>query len=556
MKRILIPIFFIAVLASCTQEFEELNVLSDELQTNNAKTADGVWISLNNGAYAQKTPEGYIMEGDIILSESQIEALTGSVSRSGFLSDINLRWPYNQVYYSVADNFAKSVELNEAIEHYHQYTHIRFLPKNSLSNNYIEFVNHPTSTFSSLGMLGGKQYINVAGWAQTYSIAHEIGHAIGLIHEQSRFDRDNYIVIHWDNIKDNKENNFTRMTTEDSSISTVTTNYDYESIMHYPSIVSDQNFAVNTELPVITKINGGYIGVNRHLSKEDIIAINNLYPINIEISGDEYCLLPNFIAGYSIWGNIPELATIQWEIYPTNSGTIISGQGTKHIQARITSNDIQYVQAVITYPKTEQVFTKRLNVQASYAPIVSDIEMFKYCQGDGGYTLKAISSDGQAICSWNYEGGNAVFTDLTFPDDASFLDTPSLYKEIYFYTTGIYNITVNASNSYGSSSFTKSGLYVFDSVSSSGFILSPNPVVDKTEVDLTIIDKMRSLKNQYIISVFKEDQLVLYYESEDLNNKLDVSTLQDGEYLVVLEKDGKRTEQKLFVKKTINKQNL
>ena len=61
---------------------------------------------------------------------------------------------------------------------------------------------------------------------------------------------------------------------------------------------------------------------------------------------------------------------------------------------------------------------------------------------------------------------------------------------------------------------------------------------------------------KYIISVFKEDQLVLYYESEDLNNKLDVSTLQDGEYLVVLEKDGKRTEQKLFVKKTINKQNL
>lgn len=61
---------------------------------------------------------------------------------------------------------------------------------------------------------------------------------------------------------------------------------------------------------------------------------------------------------------------------------------------------------------------------------------------------------------------------------------------------------------------------------------------------------------KYIISVFKEDQLVLYYESEDLNNKLDVSTLRDGEYLVVLEKDGKRTEQKLFVKKTINKQNL
>ena len=548
MKRIFIYLFFVFSLISCTQEFESMDFAKIELVEASLKATDEGWLSLNNGTYAQKTPGGYVLEGDIILSEAQIKSLTEPVSRGGYISDINKRWPYGLIYYTVANDFAKLAELNAAIEHYNQYTHIRFVPKNSSSNDYIEFVNHPTSTNSSYGMVGGKQYINVAGWAQTHSIAHEMGHAIGLIHEQSRHDRDNYIVVHWDNIKNDKRHNFDKMTSANSGVSTVTTNYDYESLMHYPSIVTDNNFAINTELPVMTKINGGHIGINYQLSKEDIVTINNLYPIDIEIFGDKYCLLPNCVTEYSVWGNIPELATVQWSMYPANSGTIISGQGTKNVQVRITNDNIQYIQAVITYPRTGQVFTERLNIQASYVPIVSDIELFKYCQGDGGYTLKAVSTDKQANCYWSYEGGQADFSELTFPYDALFLETPSLFKEIYFYTPGIYNITVSASNSYGASSFTKSGLYIYDTVSSSGFILSPNPVVNTEEVNLMIVDKTRIFDNEYIISVYKDNQLVIYLKSCELQNKLDVSTLQDGEYLVVLDKNGTKAEQKLFIK--------
>lgn len=548
MKKIFLPLFFIVTLNSCTQEIEEMN-LANESMTSVTKVDDGKWIPLNNGAYAKKTSEGYVMEGDMILSDMQIEALTDPTSRSGFLSDINKRWPNGKVYYTVADDFAKVDELNQAIEHYNQYTHIRFVPKNSSSNNYVEFINHPTSTDSYVGMIGGKQNIRVASWADDSSIAHEMGHAIGLIHEHSRYDRDDYIVVHWDNIKDDKEYNFAKMTSANSGISNVTTDYDYQSLMHYSSFTASEDFVYDTSLPIMTKTNGDYLWPTYVLSKEDIISINNLYPVNLEITGNKYLLLPDCLTSYRIWANVPELATIQWSIHPANSGSIISGQGSESIETRITSDEIQYVQAVITYPKTGQVFTERFDVHASYAPIVTDIEMFKYWQGDGGYTLRAISTDEQAVCSWSHEGGEAEFTDLTFPDDASFLGLTNLFKEIYFYTPGMYGITVNASNSYGSSSFTKSGLYIYDTVSSSGFVLSPNPVVNTTEVNLTIVDKARSLADEYIISVYKDNQLVLYFESQELQNKLNVNSFEDGEYLVVLEKNGVKSEQKLLIKK-------
>ena len=39
-------------------------------------------------------------------------------------------------------------------------------------------------------------------------VMHEIMHAAGFWHEQSRMDRDNHIEIHWDNIQASAKNNF------------------------------------------------------------------------------------------------------------------------------------------------------------------------------------------------------------------------------------------------------------------------------------------------------------------------------------------------------------
>lgn len=61
---------------------------------------------------------------------------------------------------------------------------------------------------------------------------HEIGHALGVWHEQSRPDRDDYVRILWDNIKTKYQSNFQKF--RHSLIDSFGTPYDYASVMHYP----------------------------------------------------------------------------------------------------------------------------------------------------------------------------------------------------------------------------------------------------------------------------------------------------------------------------------
>ena len=54
---------------------------------------------------------------------------------------------------------------------------------------------------SYVGKKGGKQKISlVDGCFKPKTLKHELMHAIGFYHEQSRTDRDEHVIIHFDNI--------------------------------------------------------------------------------------------------------------------------------------------------------------------------------------------------------------------------------------------------------------------------------------------------------------------------------------------------------------------
>ena len=104
-------------------------------------------------------------------------------------------------------------------------------------------------------------------------LLHEFGHVIGLEHEQSRHDRDQYVEIYSDNIKDGVGHNFRRISSYKKN-----TSYDYYSIMHYPVreyAKNKNNFTIRIRNPENVDIES--IGLSRKLSDDDIAWVNTLY---------------------------------------------------------------------------------------------------------------------------------------------------------------------------------------------------------------------------------------------------------------------------------------
>lgn len=62
-------------------------------------------------------------------------------------------------------------------------------------------------------------------------IIHELMHAIGFVHEQTRPDRDDWVEIVWENIVEGDEDQFQKFPT--GYVQTLGTDYDYASVMHY-----------------------------------------------------------------------------------------------------------------------------------------------------------------------------------------------------------------------------------------------------------------------------------------------------------------------------------
>ena len=92
--------------------------------------------------------------------------------------------------------------------------------------NYI-YVQNGSGNNSYVGMIGGSQVMNIFNWSSVYTIAHEIGHALGLIHEHQRSGRDSYVTINYSYIQSGYEGNFY------IAGSTNYGTYDFDSVMHY-----------------------------------------------------------------------------------------------------------------------------------------------------------------------------------------------------------------------------------------------------------------------------------------------------------------------------------
>jgi hypothetical protein len=208
-----------------------------------------------------------VFEGDILISEKDKGMELKGAGRTNLYS----RWSNNIVPYTITPGHPLSSSIIEAIYHWQDKTGLVF-KKRTTESDYVEFI-YGQGCWSYVGKIGGKQQVSAGNGCTTGSIIHEIGHAIGLFHEQSRVDRDNHVTVHWNNIQSGMEHNF-KTYIQQGSDGFDYSGFDFSSIMLYGTHYFSKN-----GLPTLTKKNGSTYSVNRsNLSSGDVNIANYMYP--------------------------------------------------------------------------------------------------------------------------------------------------------------------------------------------------------------------------------------------------------------------------------------
>jgi Astacin (Peptidase family M12A) len=232
-------------------------------ELRSTKVAAQITLQLSSGPRVCKcsTIDGRsVVEGDIVLTRG-LEDQGIVVVRPG------ARWPDRTVVYDVHEALPNPERVAQAIEHWQDRTPIRFKRRRD-ERDYVLF-RPGDGCSSAVGRIGGVQWITLGGGCSAGNAIHEIGHTVGLWHEQSRADRDEHVRIEWSNIDPGFIHNFDQHLTDGDDVGA----YDFGSIMHYPA----NAFALDPSKPTIVVPGGQAVGQRTALSEGDIAAVKQIY---------------------------------------------------------------------------------------------------------------------------------------------------------------------------------------------------------------------------------------------------------------------------------------
>ncbi|KAF1376297.1 hypothetical protein PFLUV_G00210040 [Perca fluviatilis] len=204
-----------------------------------------------------------LFEGDILIPAGR-----------NAMVDKKYRWKF-PIPYILGDDLDLNAKgcVHQAFEMYRLKSCIDFKPYEG-EKTFIKFEKRG-GCFSSVGDQQNGQILSLGpGCDHKAVIEHELLHALGFYHEQSRTDRDDYVDIWLDQVTPGLQHNFNKY--NDDYITDQNTAYDYESVMHYRPFSFNKNESIPT---ITTKIPEFYNIIGQYLdfSKMDVLRLNRMY---------------------------------------------------------------------------------------------------------------------------------------------------------------------------------------------------------------------------------------------------------------------------------------
>jgi hypothetical protein len=249
-------------------------------QTKQPEIRTGIWRGMKvtyNWVPGKHGGGKAVFEGDILLDHVK-KSPNGPQSDSLGVAYTSYLWPptdgVSQIPYTIDPSSGDMTNLNAAISQFNStFTGVIQLVPYSNQTDYVDFYFDPSNTSGVCeayeGRVGGEQIVGGSATCTVATILHEMGHTVGVWHEQSRPDRNAYVNVNYGAVIKASRSFFDQFLDNEQEL----TPYDYASVMEYPAY----SFSRNGE-PCIESIPAGIPLSNPNgYSAADIDGILRLY---------------------------------------------------------------------------------------------------------------------------------------------------------------------------------------------------------------------------------------------------------------------------------------
>lgn len=199
------------------------------------------------------------------------------------------RWPGGIVPYVFSTNVStdRRAAMLAAMSEIEAVARIDFVPRSG-QPGYL-FIQNSSQNSAPVGYSAQSRTVNIFNWDYKFVMVHELMHALGFQHEQSRADRDNYVLINLANVcqtccngSGSCNHNFNRLPNTPKYGP-----YDFDSVMHYDLFAFSTNgrptITVRTpHLGPTPNPAAGAVGQRERLSKFDRLGLRFNYPYSTD----------------------------------------------------------------------------------------------------------------------------------------------------------------------------------------------------------------------------------------------------------------------------------